>query len=219
MSDFEDTFNAAELEPEQKTARGFFFAVLIFTSLVYLMLGISTADYQKAIKSEGYGLQAITGVEEFKEVKARADSWYNTISVETGFEDFINRLLVKKERFDSGLKVLADRMADNIKLIIYQSAFRISTFWLWFVISLPFLVASIIDAVYLWKSKKFSFGQMTIRRFHLWRRVTVTCIFAMLMFFLVPAIMGPAIVYFPPIIIILMIFLTTRLIKTYQKHL
>jgi hypothetical protein len=219
MSDFEDTFNAAELEPEQKTARGVFFAVLIFASLVYLMLGISTPDYQEAIKSEGLALQKITGAEEFRGVKARADSWYNTISVETGFEDFINRLLVKRERFDSGLKVLADRMADNIKLIIYQSAFRISTFWLWFVIATPFLVASLIDAVYLWKSKKFSFGQMTIRRFHLWRKIAVTCILAMMMFFLVPAIMGPVVVYFPPVIIILMIFLATRLIKTYQKHL
>lgn len=221
-SDFDDMIEGKDLEPNFQTGKALFYAVLLFSTLVYVIFIIETADYAKQVESEVRSLRSITGIEEFKEVTGRADRWYESVMITSGGQEFLKRAFgkhVENEKLKFGLSSWTNRLANNIPYIFYQGAFRLSSFTLWAWILLPFAFACIADAVNMWRAKIYGFAQMRIRKFHLWRRLMGYVFISTLGFFLIPAMAGAFTVYLPPAIIIITIFLLTRWIKEYQIHL
>lgn len=222
MSDFDSSIDGKDLEASHKTQRGVLYAIVVFFSLAFVMFGIPTEDYSEQVSNEVNSLKTITGPEEFAKVTERAGRWYDAIMVESGGQEMLKRLFAgtaEHQRVEFGSRKWTSRLANNIPYIAYQGAFRSSAFMHWSWILLPFIAAAIIDAVNLWRAKVYGFGQMRIRKFHLWRRMFGYLLIGLLAFFLVPALAGTYTVYIPPSIILITTFLITRWVKEYQVQL
>lgn len=219
---FDDMIDGKDLEPSHKTQKGAFYAIIVIVSLIYVMIGIDTLKYQGQIQVEVNSLQKITGETEFTKVMERTERWYKAVMVESGGQAMLARLFAR-ERKDAkvkfGFKYISDRLANNIPFIAYQGAFRLSSFTLWVWLLLPFVAASIIDAVNMWRAKIYGFGQMQLRKFHMWRGLMAYLVVMVLAFFLVPAIAGEYTVFIPPAVLLITTFLITRWIKEYQIQL
>ncbi|MBW8191378.1 DUF4400 domain-containing protein [Neiella marina] len=220
--------SAPDLSPAQQTAKGVFIAMLSFFSLVYLMVGITTERYESLVTNEVVQARSIMHESDWHEVTGRAAQWYTIMAYEWGVVDFLDRAFVPKSehgvavkmlKLKTHLRELGLRMTNNVKLIMYQGAFRVSSFGLWVMVCSPLVLAAAYDGYNKWRIKAHSFGGITVRRFHLWLKMLGVSMLILLAFFLVPGFLGTYAVYYPPILLFIMALIANRMLSTYQKRL
>ncbi|WP_024605518.1 MULTISPECIES: DUF4400 domain-containing protein [unclassified Pseudoalteromonas] len=175
-------------------------------SLAYILLFMDPANYRATLQDEINALKPIIGKSESTLVINRATKMYQWAFIDTqtvaSLEKMVTSGGLKGEDF--WLKPLI-RIVENLKLMFYQSSYRLSVFIHWFFLGLPLIFAMAADGYYKRKIKQYEFGVASANIFKIWLKAGVFAFFIIDIYFIFPAagIFG---VLLPPIMFLILGF-------------
>ena len=200
--------------------------LLIFAAELMLISAMVPNDWlNDALQEEVESVRDSMGNEEAVSVKNKADSWFNSLMIKSGFISTVNTFLLPQE--DSVDTIDADEGANKawfgfiekrieaIQRVVYHVMIRFSLLLTW----LPFLVLTIVPSLYdgynLRKAKQvtFDYTSPVVHRYSLYAAFGVTIM--LLFIFLLPVAFNPIII---PAAVILTAMLLGMVAGNVQKR-
>lgn len=200
-------------------------AWLLAIELVIVLLFIPGDFTDKAIKQESLLVEKHLGVETRKWVKRKADAWYESSMIDSGFYVGMHRVFIptQAEREKSiGMEGFGgwwfDYMDGRIKAfskVVSQFYLRIAQFALWMPYMLILLLPSLFDGLMTWRIKRtnYDYASPIIHRYS--SRIIVIIIFGAIILSFVPIAVSPMVM---PILMMLWSVSAGLMVGNFQKR-
>ena len=192
-----------------KQQQGFLARLIVMVALLsfaYILVLMTPQDYRRTLQGEISSLQMAVGTEDSKGVMSRANRMYQSAFVDTGaiaaMEDSIVASGLGGEDF---WRVPMIRIVENIKLMFYQTSYRLSVFMYWFALAIPLIFALASDGFYQRKRKQYEFGVASANLFRIWVKAGMFAFFIVDVYFIFPAA-GVWGVLLPPVMFVILGF-------------
>ena len=192
-------FDTNENNEQKKSFLGKVVIAAAMLTFAYIVIIMTPVEYRATLQSEINALKEVIGQAESKEILSRANNMYTTAFVETGAILALEELVIATGINGEDLwRTPLIRVAENIKLMFYQSAYRLSVFIHWLALVAPFIFALAADGYYKRKKKQYEFGVASANLFRIWTKASFFSFFILDIYFIFPAagIWGPLL---PPI--------------------
>lgn len=175
-------------------------------SLAYIMLLMTPDSYRLTLQEEIDGFRRLVGMVDTDEVLQRAAALYSWAFVQTGVIKSLEAMATAQgiagEEFWVEPMI---RIVENLKLMCYQTVYRMSVFLHWLALAFPLMFALASDGYYQRKRKQYEFGVASANIFRIWVKAGVFAFFIIDVYFIFPAA-GVFGVLLPPIMFLILGF-------------
>ncbi len=164
-------------------------AAVAMISLAYILLFMTPENYRATLQAEINALKPIIGKLESDEVLQRASGMYSWAFVNTGIISAMEDSAIPTGEINGESFWIQPliRIVENLKLLFYQSSYRMSVFLHWLALGLPFIFAMAADGLYKRKIKQYEFGVTSVNIFKIWVKAGVFAFFIIDIYFIFPA--------------------------------
>ncbi|MDF4421726.1 DUF4400 domain-containing protein [Vibrio parahaemolyticus] len=197
-------------DKETNKQKGFLARMVVAVAMIsfaYILLLMTPETYRETLQAEINALKTVIGPSESKEVLERAGAMYHWAFIETGvilsMEDAVRPSGVVTGE-DFWLMPMV-RIVENMKLMFYQSSYRMSVFLHWLALGAPMILAMAADGFYKRRIKQYEFGVASANLFRMWVKAGLFAFFIIDVYFIFPAA-GVFGVLLPPIMFLILGF-------------
>ncbi|MDH1472668.1 DUF4400 domain-containing protein [Shewanella sp. GD03713] len=195
---------------ESSKQKGFLARMVVAVALVsfaYIMILMTPEAYRETLQAEIAAFKTVIGPTESKDVIERAGAMYHWAFIETGvvqsMEDAVRPSGVVNGE-DFWLMPMV-RIVENLKLMFYQSSYRMSVFLHWLALGAPLIFAMAADGFYKRRIKQYEFGVASANLFRMWVKAGLFAFFIIDVYFIFPAA-GLFGVLLPPVMFLILGF-------------
>lgn len=195
---------------ESSKQKGFLARMVVAVALVsfaYIMILMTPEAYRETLQAEIAAFKTVIGPTESKDVIERAGAIYHWAFIETGvvqsMEDAVRPSGVVNGE-DFWLMPMV-RIVENLKLMFYQSSYRMSVFLHWLALGAPLIFAMAADGFYKRRIKQYEFGVASANLFRMWVKAGLFAFFIIDVYFIFPAA-GLFGVLLPPVMFLILGF-------------
>ncbi len=189
---------------KQKSFLARILAAVAMISLAYIVIVMTPEGYRQTLQAEINAFKRVVGPEDSALVLQNSADMFNAAFVETGvistLEGSIELTGVSGEEFWRTPMV---RIVENLKLMFYQTVFRMAVFFHWLILGAPFIFALASDGYYKRKTKQYEFGIASANLFRIWVKAGIFAFFIIDVYFIFPAA-GVFGVLLPPIMFVIL---------------
>ena len=186
-------------------------------SIAYLVFIMQPQEYRESLQGEINSFRSVAGPLESKSVLSRAYGMYNWAFIQTNIVPELERIVTPTTYVGQNYwQEPVIRVVENVKLLFYQSCYRISVFISWFILGMPVMFALGADGFYKRKMKQYEFGVASANLFRIWIRTGLFAFFIIDIYFIFPAagIFG---VILPPAMFLILGFSTRYALSNVSK--
>lgn len=165
-----------------------FILMVSAASIAYLVFIMQPQEYRETLQSEINSFRTVAGPLESKTVLTRAYGMYNWAFIQTNIIPEMEKIVTPTSYVGQNYwQEPVIRIVENIKLLFYQSCYRISVFISWFILGVPVMFALSADGFYKRKMKQYEFGVASANLFRIWVRTGLFTFFIIDIYFIFPA--------------------------------
>ncbi|AWK84656.1 DUF4400 domain-containing protein [Photobacterium damselae] len=165
-----------------------FIFIIAALSIGYLILLMEPQSYRETLQSEINSYRSIAGPTESKIALARAYGMYKWAFINSNIVPAMEAAITPTEYYGQEYwQKPVIRVVENIKLLFYQSCYRISVFISWFILGLPLMLALGADGYYKRKMKQYEFGVASANLYRIWVKTGLFAFFIIDLYFIFPA--------------------------------
>ncbi|KAB1176630.1 hypothetical protein C5F64_17245 [Photobacterium damselae subsp. damselae] len=165
-----------------------FIFIIAALSIGYLILLMEPQSYRETLQSEINSYRSIAGPTESKIALARAYGMYKWAFINSNIVPAMEAAITPTEYYGQEYwQKPVIRLVENIKLLFYQSCYRISVFISWFILGLPLMLALGADGYYKRKMKQYEFGVASANLYRIWVKTGLFAFFIIDLYFIFPA--------------------------------
>ena len=165
-----------------------FILMISAVSIAYLVFIMQPSGYRESLQSEINSFRTVAGPMESKVVLARAYSMYHWAFIETNVVPEMEKIVTPTNYVGQNYwQEPVIRIVENVKLLFYQSCYRISVFISWFILGVPVMFALGADGYYKRKMKQYEFGVASANLFRIWVHTGLFAFFIIDVYFIFPA--------------------------------
>lgn len=155
----------------------------------------SRVDYQHAIEREVYSTRTLMTAEGSRVAKLVSTKIYQTVMFDWKVYQFMRMTLTsqnddQKDKFAAfwaKFLIVSDRIVENMPLLVFQAAYRLSVAGYWVVYMLPFLCAALYSGVQYWKLTLDTVSGAAIGRYEIYRRMMRWVFLLFFVYLIIPA--------------------------------
>ncbi len=157
-------------------------------SLAYILLLMTPDSYRLTLQEEINSFRTLVGIVDAEEVLQRASNLYSWAFIQTGVIQSLEAMATSQgiAGEDFWLEPMI-RIVENLKLMCYQTVYRMSVFLHWLVLAFPLMFALASDGYYQRKRKQYEFGVASANIFRIWVKTGVFAFFIIDVYFIFPA--------------------------------
>lgn len=189
---------------QQKSFLGRMIAMVGMLSLAYIMLIMSPEDYRTTLQAEIDSFKELVGNDDAYKVIKRSGEMYQYTFVDTKVVEKLE-WLAQSEGLGGEKELIHPliRIVENIKIMFYQSVYRMSVFMHWLALVFPLIFALGSDGYYKRKMKQYEFGISSANIYRIWIKAGIFAFFIIDVYFIFPA-SGYFGVLLPPLMFIIL---------------
>ncbi|EJL6490522.1 DUF4400 domain-containing protein [Vibrio cholerae] len=191
---------------KQKSFLARMVAAVAMISLAYVLIVMTPEGYRQTLQAEINAFKSVVGPTDSAHVLQNAADMYSYAFLETGvvssMEESVQITGVGGEEF---WRTPMIRIVENLKLMFYQTVFRMAVFFHWLILGAPFIFALASDGYYKRKTKQYEFGIASANLFRIWVKAGMFAFFIIDVYFIFPAA-GVFGVLLPPIMFVILGF-------------
>lgn len=187
--------------------KGFFarmIAAMAMISFAYILIFMTPGTYRQTLQDEIDAFKDMVGPSDSMAVLETASSMYQSAFLDTGviqsMEESVAQSGVGGEQFWITPMV---RIVENMKLMFYQTVYRMAVFMHWLALGFPLIFALASDGYYKRKMKQYEFGVASANLFRIWVKAGMFAFFIIDVYFIFPAA-GVFGVLLPPIMFVIL---------------
>ncbi len=200
-------------------------AWLLVIELVVVLILVPGELTDRAIEKEAVLIESSLGKQSSLWVQNKADDWYQTSMVDSGFYNGMYRLFIPTEaerqkskgleKFGSLWFKFLDGRIKSFSKVVYQFYTRIALFSLWMPYILVLLVPALFDGLMTWKIKRtnFEYASPVVHRYS--TRAIGYIVFGAIIMSFAPIAITPMLM---PILMMAWCVLAGLMIGNYQKR-
>lgn len=191
--------------------------------LVWLFFFCRPAQVQSYVEAEVSYLGHVVPASNWNDITHRAGLWYQTLIVNSGIKNAIEKTLIPDESTDS-LSVATKQYSEilynvvhNSQILFYQICFRGSVLLYWLLLLAPLIVGFGVDGYYQWQIKRYSFGHVSTNRYQIWSRLWVGLLLLATLYVILPAVTVKLATLYPPALLCGMGLVIGQIWSNFQK--
>lgn len=175
-------------------------------SLAYITLMMTPGTYRLTLQEEIDAFRGLAGLTDTQQVLERATALYSWAFVQTGVIESLESMAISQGIGGEDFWVQPMiRIVENLKLMCYQTVYRMSVFIHWLALAFPLMFALASDGYYQRKRKQYEFGVASANIFRIWVKTGVFAFFIIDVYFIFPAA-GVFGVLLPPVMFLVLGF-------------
>ena len=157
-------------------------------SLGYILLFMSPEDYRKTLQAEITAFKTTVGEKDARDVLSLSNSIYSYAFVKSQVVPGLEGLLETTGLNGENLwRLPLVRVIENLKLIFYQTSYRLSVFLHWLMFGLPLFIVMALDGYYERRKKQYEFGVTSANYFRIWVKAGGLAFLIIDIYFIFPA--------------------------------
>jgi len=196
--------------------------IVSFALIIAAMAMMSTDDLKKTVTQETQSVQTMLGDRDWRFIKSRVDFRFQKAVFDSGFFDVLKEIILPEVNSDDPIENAINndflyRWVNNIQIILYQAVFRITMLEHWALTLLPLTIAIIGTGFNRWRIKRYYMGGTHANLVRLYLKASWFLVLSLITYVVFPNILSIHNPYIPPVILVLIAFIASRIIANYQK--
>jgi len=176
--------------------------------------------YKVRMQTEVSEAMSILNSADWSTIDNKVTHRYNTLYYDSGLYEQINKLFIPRvKHIGSDLidKKHLYRLVNNTSIFFYQVIYRLTSLEYWLSLFLPFMTCMLIHGFYRWRINRYRMGGANTSRARIYLKIIWFSAVSLLVMLAMPNYFSTMGVFMPVSIMLLVSFVMSRFIASYQK--
>ncbi|WP_105169407.1 DUF4400 domain-containing protein [Pseudoalteromonas sp. T1lg23B] len=174
----------------------------LFFTIVFNIIFITPEENEQRVRLEAVSIFNVAGQQVIDNIVRKAHYIYQHTMINSGIEYLIDNLFAVKNSYQGQnaimqVEQLTDNFGQNLKLVSYQLAFRLSVLSEWLITLAALFAGFIVDGYYRRKINQYESSNASIGMTKVWWSIVLTFSFTLTLYLFLPISLGVMAFYFP----------------------
>jgi hypothetical protein len=176
--------------------------------------------YKVRMQTEVFEAMNILSSEDWNTIEGKVTRRYHSLYYDSGLFEQVNKLFIPKvKHIGSDLidKSHLYRLVNNTSIFFYQVVYRVTAVEYWLSLVLPLMVCLVVHGFNRWRINRYRMGGANTSRARIYMKLIWFSILAFFVMLMMPNYFSSMSVFMPVFIMLLVAFVLSRFIASYQK--
>jgi hypothetical protein len=176
--------------------------------------------YKVRMQTEVSEAMNILSREDWNSIERKVTRRYNSFYYDSGLYEQVNKLFIPHvQHIGSELidKSHLYRLVNNTSIFFYQVVYRVTALEYWLSLALPFMVCLVVHGFYRWRINRYRMGGANTSRARIYMKLIWFSIMSLFVMLATPNYFSSMGVFMPVSVMLLVAFVLSRFIASYQK--